>query len=120
MAGKGVKRRLRYWVQMSAESQDPLPHRWVFLAINTQTELDRIGQKLLEKLAMTDDLIYHYAEPVPRSQGLKCVVFSFLSEVGTLEKKNEVYDSSNFRRDRDLSIPRNSDGWRDYVEGIIK
>jgi len=113
-----MKRKLHYNSVVASGEQLIQRVRWTFAILNEPREIERLEQKLFRQLYPADDLIVHYESLVEGSGGLHCKILSVSSDVGGINPK-EVYDSPNFKRDRDL-FEREEDCWESYVARFVR
>ncbi len=112
-----VKRKIRYNVQDDFGEQVRLRHRWIFCVINRSDEIVKIKQKILRQMVPADDLVENYNYSLPRSNGLQGVIFSFSSDVGLIRDKKLIYNSKDFRCDRNLLVKKGF-SLEDYIRRI--
>jgi hypothetical protein len=89
------------------------------MIINEPREIDGIRKKLFQQLAPVSDLTTNYESLIPNSNGLHCEIFSFSSDTAKIRDQRKVYDSRDFRQDRDLS-DRPEQNLENYVQRFIK
>ncbi len=114
-----VKRQITYNMRTKTGEQEPVRHRWTFMVINEPREIERIIERIYEQLRPIDELKNNYEGLLPNSNGLYYKFFSFSTDKSTIPYPNKIYDSKNFRKDRNL-MERNDVGLDRYLNSIIK
>jgi hypothetical protein len=115
-----IERQIRYYVSTDIGDQIRQRHEWIFLIVNTSTEIKRIRDRISFQLAPIDNVYEHYDKIIQESRGLRCRIFSFSSDIGKIFDKSKIYNSPNFHLDRELSIKRDGLGWELYADGIVE
>ncbi len=98
-----VRREVRWNRVTDTGEQIRLRHRYTIAIINDSREVRRIKERFLEYLSPTADVIDICDWTIPRAGGLRCIVFSFSSDVGLIDEPERIYNNlREFRWDRDL------------------
>ncbi len=113
-----IKRKLRYNVKTDLTEQAYLPHSWTIALVNEPREIDRIRERIFFQLAPIDDFHTNYSSSIPGTNGLVCEIFSFLSKRGDFTNSSKIYDSPDFKKDRDLRDVSESK-LENYVQRVL-
>ena len=97
-----MKRQVRYNISTDTGEQISMRHRWTVFLLNEPREIERIQERFLRELAPAGELQINYESLIENSGGLHAKIISFSSDQGKVEDHRKIYDSENFRRDRDL------------------
>lgn len=117
MESDSLIRKLYYNKETTSEEQERFRYHWIFAILNQPKEIGRIKERLYLELQCCDDFQLHYESLVPNSGGIHCQIFSFKSERGKIENPHKIYDSPNFKKDRDLYL-RDETKWKNYVNNF--
>lgn len=114
-----IERQIRYNFKTNTTEQDIFTrYRWVFLIINEPREIDRIREKIYFQLAPVQEVRNLDKGLINSSGGLHYHFFSFFSEKGKIEEPSKIYNSNNFKKDRDLS-ERDEIKLTKYLDSIL-
>lgn len=113
-----VSRQLRYNLQTDTGEQVYLKHRWTVALVNDNREINRIKERIFFQLNPVDDLNINYESSIPNSNGLHCYIFSFSSNKGKFVEPSKIYDSKNFKKDRELRDVEESN-LEKYVQRVL-
>lgn len=114
-----VSRGIRWNMRINTGEQERTRYRYTFALINEPREIERIKQRILERMAVVDEFISICDYRIIKSNGLHCRVFSFSSDRGVIERPKEIYDNlSQFKRDRNL-VEKDEVGILRYLEKMV-
>ena len=114
-----IERQVRWYMKTDTGDQIELRHRYTIAVLNQPREIDRIRQRFLFALTPADDFIENYDCLIPGSNGLHINIFSFSSRQGEIKHPEEIYDSPNFIKDRNLS-DRGEEKLENYARSLIR
>ncbi len=98
-----VKRQVRWNMETDTGEQVRLRHKYTFLVVNENKEINRITERIFQQLAPVDEYDHIGVYHIKKSNGLLCDVFSFLTDKGRIEHPELIYNNLiNFVHDRDL------------------
>lgn len=97
-----VKRQIKYNIRTETGEQTRCRHRWTFLIINESREIERIRGRIYKHLKPVEDMREIDDFGIKGTNGLHCNLFSFSTDKSDVVNPEKIYDSDNFRRDRDL------------------
>lgn len=97
-----LERQLRYYLEVSTEEQNPTPHHWIFYIQNTKREATLIQERILEELAMCNNLTTLESGIIIPKLSIIARLIEFDSQKGKIENQRGIYNSSNFKKDRNL------------------
>jgi len=111
-------RQIRYNFQTSTDEQDEARHKWTFLIVNQPREIARIRQRIYEQFQPIVDIRENDRGTISKSRGLQYEVFSFSSPTSDFQDKSKIYDSPNFKRDRNLT-DRSDEKLQSYLQKVL-
>lgn len=115
-----ITRKLKWNRKTNTDEQPPyFRYRYTFAAVNEPREINRIKERIIEQMAPVDNLEVHYECPIPKSHGLHCEIFSISSTFGTIQNPEKIYNSKNFRKDRNLA-ERDEGDLEIYARNLIR
>lgn len=114
-----ANRQVKWNMFIDPGEQVELRHRYTIAILNQPREIERIKQRFLLALAPADDFRKNYECLVPNSKGLHLEIFSFSSRKGEINESWKIYDSPNFKKDRNLS-DRNEKRLERYVQNLMR
>jgi len=123
-----INRQIRYNISTDTSEQVEARHRWTFCVVNAIREIDRVREGIIAVFGAHSPIAeYHKLGEgsIPKSGGLHYEAFSFSHNKGELHsgEKKRIYDSQNFKQDRNLrDTLDDSPNWFEtiYIPSISK
>ena len=112
------QRQVRYNMVTDIGIQERMRHEWSFFILNSKTEIDRIQERILEHLAVCDDLNELDSGILIPKEYLHGRLITFKSEKGKIIDRSKIYDSNKFYKDRNLH-PMNDIKFEKYCQKFI-
>ena len=119
MLEKKVQRQIRYNLNTDFGEQIPFRHKWIFLTINEPREIERIQEKIMSQFREHEDLEVIDDNVISNTNGLHYHAIRFVSNCPIIYSYSQIYNSPNFRHDRDLGFDMNDVDVGAYVERLI-
>jgi len=114
-----VDRQVRYNLSTTTGEQESARHKWIFMIINEPREIKRIRERVYFQLEPIVDLKELYSGQIESSRGLHYDFFSFSTFRGKIDSPSKIYDSKNFKKDRDL-MERDDVGLERFLRAILE